>query len=702
MSDPELSKLLRPRSVAIVGASAREGSTGLRLIRHLQMGGFAGPVYPINPRYPDILGIKCYPSLSDVPGPIDAMFIALPSEGVLAVIEQASRLGVGAAVVNAAGFADAGPEGAAIEAEMVRTATQSGMALCGPNTNGVMSLLGNAYLCGFVPHEGAKRGGVAICTQSGSLANMLSRDIAGLGSAYVVSGGNEAMLTTAEYLEAFVRDDRVKVILLTLEAVRRPAALAQAALSAAAKGKAIIAVKVGRSEQGRAAVQAHTGALAGEDALYDAYFRRYGIVRVDDLDEMIETAAMFSARPRPPRQTGLVPVTFSGGHAAQLADLAQHLKLPLAPLSDETCARLKAIYPAWWHPSNPIDAWGTGWDPARFEQTLDIVASDPAAGMIAMTIMPQPARRISVEVAEVLRRVAERSGKQFALISDSSGGPREAGVSQLLDGSGIAYLSGLRNGMTAIARWLQATPPTQPPAISTSLQDQCRTFASACATMDETSRFVFMTSIGVPMLKSMAVASTAEAAQAAQQLGRPAVMKGCAPDILHKSEHGLVALGLANGEQIAAAFADLSAKLKRVSRSPRQEIVLQPQAKPGVELIVGVRNYPGFGSLLVVGLGGMFVELLHESSARLGPVDQATVKAMLDETRAGQMLRGFRGQGPYDIDAAAAAIAAISRFGAATIDSISALEVNPLIIHAAGEGATGVDLLIEPASMVRR
>jgi acetate---CoA ligase (ADP-forming) len=696
MSDPELSKLLRPRSVAVVGASTREGSTGLRLLRHLQMGGFEGPIYPINPRYPDILGIKCYPSLTDVPGPIDAMFVALPSEGVLAVIEEASRLGVGAAVVNAAGFADAGPEGAAVQAEMVRVASGAGMALCGPNTNGVMSLLGNAYLCGFVPHEGAKRGGVAICTQSGSLANMLSRDIAGLGSAYVVSGGNEAMLTTAEYLEAFVRDDRVKVILLTLEAVRRPAALAQAALSAAAKGKVIIAVKVGRSEQGRAAVQAHTGALAGEDALYDAYFRRFGIVRVDDLDEMIETAAMFSARPRSPAETGLVPVTFSGGHAALLADLAQNLKLPLAPLSEQTCSRLRAIYPAWWNPSNPIDAWGTGWDPKRFEETLDIIASDPVAGMIAMTIMPQPARRISMEVAEVLRRVAERSGKPFALISDSSGGPREEGVSQMLDGSGIAYLSGLRNGMTAIARWLQAPSPANPPAVGAALQDQCRTFASACAAMDEPRRFEFMASIGVPMLETVAVASAADAVRAAQQLGLLAVLKGSAPDILHKSEHGLVRLGLADAEQISAAFGDLSAKLERVSRSPRTTIVLQRRARPGVELVVGVRNQPGFGSLLGVGLGGMFVELLNESSQRLGPVDQATAKAMLDETRAGRMLRGYRGQGPYDIDAAAAAIAAVSRFGAATIDSISAFEINPLVVHAAGEGATGVDLLIEP------
>ena len=273
MSGLDLSKLLRPRSVAVVGASARAGSTGLRLLEHLRIGGFQGAVYPINPRYPEILGIKCYANLSDLPEPPDAMFVALPGDAVLPVLEEAGRKGVGAAVINAAGFADAGPDGAALQEEMVRIARRYRMAICGPNTNGMMSLLGNAYLCGFVPPENAKRGAVAICTQSGSLANMLSRDIAGLGLAYVVSSGNEATLTTADYLAAFVRDDPgVAVILLTLEAVRRPRALAEAALAASAKGKTIIALKVGRSEQGRAAVQAHTGALAGEDALYDAYF----------------------------------------------------------------------------------------------------------------------------------------------------------------------------------------------------------------------------------------------------------------------------------------------------------------------------------------------------------------------------------------------------------------------------------------------
>lgn len=698
MSHPDLAKLLRPRSVAVVGASTREGSTGLRLLEHLRIGGFEGPIYPINPRYPEILGLKCYASLSDVPAPPDAMFVALPVEGVLPVLEEAGRTGVGAAVINAAGFADAGPEGAKLQEQMVRLARQYDMALCGPNTNGLMSLLGNAYLCGFVPPQNAKRGAVAVCTQSGSLANMLSRDTADLGLAYVVSSGNEATLTTAEYLNAFAHDPDVKVILLTLEAVRRPAALAEAALAANAKGKTIIALKVGRSEQGRAAVQAHTGALAGEDALYDAYFRRLGIVRVGDLDEMIETAAMFAVRPRPPKDKGFVPVTFSGGHAAMLADIAQDLKLPLAALSEPTCAQLKAIFPAWWHASNPIDAWGTGWDADRFQKTLEIAAADPATAMIAMTIMPQPARRISVDVATVLRGVAERSGKCFAIINDSSGGPREPNVAKVLDGTGIAYLSGLRNGLTAIARWLHSEPPSPPPAVAAPLQKQCREFALASAGFGESQRFAFMTTIGVPMAPCMAVASAADAARAAEQIGLPAVLKGCAPDVMHKSEHGLVALALSTTAQVAAAFEDLSTKLERVSRSPQAEIVLQPHARPGVELIIGVRNYADFGSLLVVGLGGTFVELLQETGKRLGPVDERTAIDMLDETHAGRVLRGFRGKGPFDIDAAAAAIAAVSRFGAATIGHIAALEINPLIVHAAGQGATGLDLLIEPVS----
>jgi acyl-CoA synthetase (NDP forming) len=249
--------------------------------------------------------------------------------------------------------------------------------------------------------------------------------------------------------------------------------------------------------------------------------------------------------------------------------------------------------------------------------------------------------------------------------------------------------------MIAISRWLHAPSPARPEQLATSFRERCQQFASDLDSLSESQRFSFLAAIGLPMVPTRTVVSADDAVRTARQVGLPAVLKGNAPDVPHKSEHGLVALGLADEKRIAAAFEDIAAKLKRASRSSAAEIVLQPQSKPGIELIVGVRNRPGFGSLLVVGLGGIFVEMMRETSHRLGPVDEHTARAMLDETRAAQLLQGLRGQGPFDIDAAASAIAALSRFGAATIGRIAALEINPLIVHLAGQGATGVDLMIE-------
>lgn len=690
----DIRNLLHPRSIAIVGASDRPGSQGIRNVQNAQLGNFQGAIYPINPRCENVLGLKCYPSLSALPEVPDAIFIGLGSAAVLDTLEEAGKLGVGAAVVNASGFSDSGPDGAELQAELVRVADLYGIAVCGPNTNGVMSLLGNAYLTSFTPPDNAQRGAVAVCTQSGSFANMLSRDIAGLGLSYVVSGGNEAMLTTAEYLEAFVDEVSVRTILLTLEAVRRPEALARAALAGAAKGKTIIAAKVGRSERGRAAVQAHTGAMAGEDALYDAFFRRLGIVRVDDLDQMVETAAMFNTDWQCPTVKGVVPVTFSGGHAALLADIAEQFQVAFPILSESTCERLQAIFPAWWNPGNPLDAWGAGWDAKRFRETLEILAEDAAVGLIVMVLMPQPARRIGVEVTQILREVAENSHVRFAVISDSSGGPREPGITAVLKGSDVPYLSGLRNGMLAISKRLHHRPPeNERSAPSSAFIQKCRSFAANSNSLDEAERFGFFRSIGLPMSECVRVSDACAASKAAQELGFPVVLKGSAPDVAHKSELGLVALNIRSKDDVAGVFESLSANLAMASHSPQASIVVQNQASPGVEIILGVRNYPGFGSLLVVGPGGIFVDLLKQSSVRLGPVDERTAREMLDETPAGALLRGFRGARSFDIEAAVRSIVLLSEFGMATIDSVATIEINPLIVGPVG--AVAVDLVLE-------
>jgi acyl-CoA synthetase (NDP forming) len=360
-----------------------------------------------------------------------------------------------------------------------------------------------------------------------------------------------------------------------------------------------------------------------------------------------------------------------------------------------TSKRLKEIYPSFWHPGNPLDAWGTGWDPKRLAKTLEIVAEDPAVGVIVMVLMPQSFRRVGVEVAKVVRTVAERSPVAFALLSDSSGGPREPGIMKLLEGSNVPYVSGLRYGLTAIAKWLHSAPPqTYSENLCARGSEAYASFVAEFASIDEARRFAFFRSIDVPMAACVTVESAPDAANLAQKLGLPVVMKGCAPDIVHKSEHGLVALNLATTSDVERAFDSVSLQLERASQSPHRSIVVQNQVRNGVEIIVGIRNFPGFGSLLVVGPGGVLVDLLKQKSVRLGPVDERTARDMLDETSVGTLLRGFRGERPFDLGAAAKAIVAMSQFGAATVDSIASVEINPLIVGRTG--AVAVDLVIEP------
>jgi len=623
------------------------------------------------------------------------MFIAVSADKVIDVLHSGVEAKVASAIVNASGFADSGEDGLARQKKVQELCRNSGMLVCGPNTNGLISVVSNASICTFAAPTDLKVGRVAAYTQSGSFANMLSRDVARLGLSYVVAGGNEAVLGASDFLRAFIMDDRIDVVLLALETIRNPSEMALLARQAADKGKTVLALKVGRSELGGSVVQGHTGALAGEDEVYEAYFRQNGIVRVDDLDELVETAAIYS-KGKSRSHEGAVVLSLSGGHAALLADLAEDFKVPLATLSKNTEAGLNSLYPDWWKARNPIDAWGDGWDAVRFRESIRIISEDDNVGVVVVALMPQPSVRIGGEIAEILKDVAAKSGKAFVILNDSSGGSREAAILSKLEGSDVPYLSGFRNGMRALSVWRNRSPiANHGVPVFDNRAEVTGFFDHAGTPKRESEQFSFLRSVGLPMASCRRVSSLEEALKAFSELGTPAVLKGAAPDILHKSERGLVALDLRSGEDVDAAYRRISRTLEGASSSGLKEVVVQSQAEAGIELIVGVRNYPGFGSLLVVGLGGIFVELLKESSKRIGPVDRSVAIEMLDETSAGKLLRGFRGKGRFDIDAAAQAIETISRLGDVTMEHLAAFEINPLIIHAAGKGATAVDFVVE-------
>ena len=685
-------KLFNPKSVAIVGVSERPEAIGTRVLNNLRRMDFTGSIYPVNPKHAELSGLRCYPSLSELPEKPDAAFLAVPSASGPELVEEAGRCGIRALFINANGYADGDAKGIELQRRVEATAAQYGMAICGPNNLGLINVHDRVAMWAPRYMKVVDAGPVAVISQSGSIALILSEDERDLGFSYLVTAGNEAVAGVADYLDYMVRDDRVSTILLFLETVRDPAGFRAAALEAARRGKRIVALKLGTSAQGRALVQAHTGSLAGEDELYDAFFSALGIVRVRDLDEMLETATMLSRNPVAPPPTRCAMVTLSGGEAALIADLGEELGMSFPKLSEATLARLRPAFPPYSTINNPVDAWGLGFNAERFGMVVDALLADPDLDLIGFSIDAPGRGGGDVPYACVMAEtcIARKTDKRLVFFNNTSGTGVNAEVKAILDKGNIAYLSGLRPSLAAIRNLMSL------PQIETvqSLATPGAAPAGLPLPESEPERFRSLRQQGVPMVAAEAVTGAENAAAVAETLGYPVVLKGVAQHLPHKSDLGLVRLGLRNGSEVTQAYAALSAILAKHAKpdSPHQ-IVVQKMAEPGVELIVGIRNQKGFGSFVIAGPGGVLVEIANQANVRLGPVTEAQAKAMLQNTSAGKLLAGVRGNPPCDIDAAASAIAAFSRFGAAQVDILAALEINPLIVGP--KGAVGVDVLFE-------
>ena len=688
---PPLDKLLNPQSVAIVGASERPDAIGTRVWSNLRLMGFSGPIYPVNPRHAAIGGAACYPSLSALPGIVDAAFLAVPAPAGPDLVEEAGRCGIRALFINANGYADGDASGVELQRRVEVIAAEHEIAVCGPNNVGMINVHDRVAM--WTPRYMTliERGSLGVISQSGSIALLLSENERDLGFAYLVTTGNEAVVTVADYLSHMVRDDRVSIVLLFLETIRNPRAFCDACIEAARRGKRLIALKLGISAQGRALVQAHTGSLAGEDRLYDAFFKALGIIRVRDLDEMLETAVVLAKNPAALRAGKNVAVTLSGGEAALIADVGEELGLKFSKLSQETLARLRPAFPPYSSVSNPVDAWGLGFDGDRFRIVLRALLADPSINLIALSIDAPARGGVDVPYACVMAQacVEVETDKRLIFFNNTASSGVNAQVREILDSAGVPYLSGMRAALAAIRNvaGLQAAPPL--PAMAE------LPLAASALPQDQPACFRLLADAGVPMVRAERVDSGTAAIAAAKRLGYPVVMKATAPHLPHKSDLGLVRLGLAGAQDVIGAFEYLAERLAihALPGSPG-EIVIQEMAAEGVELIVGIRNEKGFGSFVIVGPGGVLVEITNQVSVRLGPVDQEQARAMLHETAAGKLLQGARGNPACDIDAAAAAVAAFSRFGAAQIDRLAGLEINPLIVGV--RGAKGVDILLDP------
>ena len=732
---PALASLLEPRSVAVVGASARPGSFGDQLVGQLLAGGYRGTVHLVNPRYRAVAGRPCHPSLADLPGPVDLAVLAVPNAALEAQLTAAAEAGIPAAAIFAS---CADPP--TLADRLRRIALEAGMAVCGGNGMGFFNLEQSLRVCGYPEPADLPAGPVAVITHSGSVFSALLHNQRGLRFNLVVSAGNELVTSAAAYLDHALELPTTRVVALFLETVREPAAFRAALAKAAARAIPVVALKVGRGQAARAMVAAHSGALAGEDGAYQALFDAYGVAQVATLDELADTCELLAGRRAAPG--GLAAIGDSGGERAHLLDLAERLRVPFATISEATRKRLAAVLEPGLLPTNPLDAWGTGNDADQiFATCIQALLDDPATAALALNLDLTTEPTPDTSYTGLAIAAAAFTPKPVAVLANlaSAADPAEAAT---LRAAGVPVLEGTATGLSALGHLLAyrdflaragaVDEPAHPNSGSATLphrgtrqrrvavprarepvgyaqeraahaqeraarsgrvrerdgrvQARWRArLAEVGGPLDEAEGLALLGDWGVPVVAAEVATSPEEAVAAGGRVGWPVVLKTAMPGIAHKSDVGGVLLGLDGPERLAAAYADLAGRL-----GPR--VLVAAMAGPGVELALGVVDDAQFGPLVMVAAGGVLVEVLRDRRFALPPVGHHQAMAMLDRLAVRPLLDGVRGAPPADLDAVADAIVSLSALALDLGPSLAALDVNPLI--AGPGGCVAVDALV--------
>ena len=670
--------LLNPRRIALVGASADPARLTARAQIYLRKHGFEGDLYPVNPRAGTVLGEKSYPTIADIPDPVDLAYLLLGTEHVEGVIADVAAKGIPVAAILADGFAEAGPEGQARQARLLATAKEAGVRILGPNSMGLINL--NARTACSVnaalEAESIPAGRLALVSQSGSmLGAIMARGAArGLGFSHLISTGNEADLTASEIAGLLVDDPEVDAILLFLEAIRRADLLAEAARRAHAAGKPIIAYKLGRSTFGAELANSHTGALAGSDAAADAFFRANGIARVTMIEALLEAPALFIGR-KPlaaPRRAVSVMTTTGGGGAMAVDALGVAGIETRAPNAAAVEGLKAAGLP---HHGRMIDVTLAGTRADKVQAALTALAADPGTDLALSVIGSSAQFRPHDAVAGILGAAQAGLAKPVAafLVPQADISLRmlgEAGIPAFRTPESCADV------IRAFIEWKAPRPVPAAPALAHALP----------ARPDEADARRLFEALG--LATGFAVMPAPEAVP--EGLRYPVALKILSPDLAHKTEAGGVVLGIPDAAALTAAAAEMLARVK--ARAPQATLagfLVQPMAKGLAEAILGFRRDPESGPVVLVGAGGVMAELHRDTALRCAPVNEAEALEMIAEVKGLQPLAGWRGLPRGDLGALARAIAAVSRLAA--VAEVAEAEINPLIIHGEGGGVTVAD-----------
>jgi acyl-CoA synthetase (NDP forming) len=669
-----LARLLAPRSITVIGASAGGGIPALPL-RFLRKHGFPGALYPVNPRQQEIEGLRCYPDIAALPEVPDLAMVMLGAARVGAALEACGAAGVPFAIVCGSGFAETGAEGAALQDEVAAIAARHGIGLLGPNCQGMMNVPGRVF-AGFSSafHDPGFGFGIAGMAEE-----------AGLGLARVVTLGNAAGLQPADILDGFADDDGTETIGLFVEgAGRAPRRLLDAARRCAAAGKPVLGWIAGMTSGGARAAAAHTAALAGDARLTRALLEEAGIIPVEDIADLPDLARALAPRRRA-RGRRMAVVTISGGAGVAMVDEAERRGLAMAPLAAETTAALAEVVPSFGSTANPVDVTAALIaEPERLTRALDLVAADAAVDMVAVvpTVLQGAA---AATVAQAIAATAARTDKPILASWCPRPGLAEAAHATLAAAGVPNFPSPVRcvRALAALATPLPAGAPARPAALH----------GGPATTLAEHAAMGLLEAAGIPTARAILARTAEEAAAAAARIGAACALKVQSPDIPHKSDAGAVALGVTPADA-AAAFARVMANARAaVPQAHIEGVLVQRMVGGGVEVILGLRHDPAYGPAVLVGLGGVLAEALEDVAVALCPVSPARAAAMVAGLRGARLLAGFRGAPPADAAALERAICALSELGLARAAEIETLEVNPLLVLPRGEGVVAVDAL---------
>jgi len=693
----DLSRLLRPRSVAIVGVSPEPGSLGGAVLANLKRFGYAGDIHLVSRNRKEIDGRPCVASVDELPAGVDVAVLAVPSAGIEEAVAACARRRVGAAIIYAAGFAETGDAGRLQQNAIVQLAQDAGMALCGPNCTGLANLADGIPLTyeSLTPPAPTDAPSVAIVAQSGAMASALRPALTakGLGVSHVISTGNEAGLGAEDFLAALVEDKRVQAIVTFAEQLRHPQRLLAIAARAREAGKPIVLLHPGRSRRAQESARSHTGALAGDYAVMATLIRHQGVVLVDTIEELIDSAELLARFPQPPTK-GAAIVTNSGAFKGFALDFCDNIGLDLPKVEGDTLEALRKVVPSFAAVDNPLDTTGqTIKDPWIFTDSARHLLADPNIGSLLVSIVPGgPAQAMAKVEALLPALVGSTKPAAVAVMGDEQPLPAEFAPS--FRSKGIPVFRSPERALRALARVTaygrqRATAVTATPKITIPDIEVLQP-----GVIPEYAGKDLIATMGVPVPRGSLAGTLDQAKAIAADIGYPVVIKAQSPELAHKSDAGAVIVGIADADALAEAWD----RLHRNVANARPDLTLdgvlvEAMGTPGLEMVIGGRRDPEWGPVLMAGLGGVWIEVLNDVQLMPADLSREAIVAEILQLKSAALLRGTRGLPEADVDAMSAVMV---RIGALMrkYPAIAEIDINPLIVYAKGHGVLALDVLM--------